>query len=350
MPSQILDAGPVHVPRCHGHGHCMADPGKPSRPGFRPSDGPGRQYCEHHRKATDATPVAKGLQLWSPLPHRPMRGRACPVVRLLEVDGKLIDLHRREAGDRNIKPVEHQELRTALATRWLTARGPSPRSPRSCCRREARRASWLPIGRASAIAGMVFSPRDFAASRRPCPAMSRPVSSVRTGDVKPNSLMLAAIWPICFLECVRALRGFARKSESRTRMTSWSGRSNWRAGRGRARRSRRDGTRECDLSRFWDAMGRSPKKREERPTTSRAGQLQTVRSAAQNSSVTPRRGPQTQFRVEKFVLVVPLGIPANSRAPMKLHPVQSPVCHQLRIMHKVEKQLQRASSPLTSIL
>ena len=57
------------------------------------------------------------------------------------------------------------------------------------------------------MAGILLRPRSFAASSRPCPASSIEFSSISTGTVKPQATMLSAIWRICFLECVRALRG-----------------------------------------------------------------------------------------------------------------------------------------------
>ncbi len=58
------------------------------------------------------------------------------------------------------------------------------------------------------MAGTVGRARDFAASRRACPAMSMPCSSTITGATKPNASTLAAIFLICFLLWVRQFLGF----------------------------------------------------------------------------------------------------------------------------------------------
>jgi hypothetical protein len=52
----------------------------------------------------------------------------------------------------------------------------------------------------SRMVGTAVSPSSLAASTRPCPAMISPASSIRTGFVKPNRLMLLAICRICFFE------------------------------------------------------------------------------------------------------------------------------------------------------
>ena len=49
-------------------------------------------------------------------------------------------------------------------------------------------------------------PSNFAASSRPCPAITLPFSSTKIGLVKPNARMLSAICRICRLLWVRGLR------------------------------------------------------------------------------------------------------------------------------------------------
>ena len=57
------------------------------------------------------------------------------------------------------------------------------------------------------IAGTSLRSRSIAAARRPCPNRIVLLSSTTMGTTKPKTRMLSAIWRICFLECVRALRG-----------------------------------------------------------------------------------------------------------------------------------------------
>src|SRR6266568_6240951 len=64
------------------------------------------------------------------------------------------------------------------------------------------------------MVGTFDKPTSLAASTRPCPAMMLFSLSIRTGWVNPNSLMLAAIWRICRLECVRAFRAYGRSAST----------------------------------------------------------------------------------------------------------------------------------------
>ena len=56
---------------------------------------------------------------------------------------------------------------------------------------------------------------SFAASTRPWPARMCLSSSISTDLVKPNVLMLSAIWRTCLREWVRALRGHGRSGYPR---------------------------------------------------------------------------------------------------------------------------------------
>ena len=60
------------------------------------------------------------------------------------------------------------------------------------------------------MVGTAFQPSSFAASTRPWPAMISPSSEISTGLVNPNRSIEAAICLTCFLEWVRALRGYGR--------------------------------------------------------------------------------------------------------------------------------------------
>ena len=65
---------------------------------------------------------------------------------------------------------------------------------------------WAEVRCSSTITGASSSPKRFAASRRPCPAMMTPSSPTRMGLTKPNSAIEAAICAICQSGCVLGLR------------------------------------------------------------------------------------------------------------------------------------------------
>ena len=69
---------------------------------------------------------------------------------------------------------------------------------------------------------MDSSPSSIAARTRPWPARILPRSSVRTGLVNPNTLMLPASCLTCFLEWVRALPGQGLKDVG-ARCSIWWG-------------------------------------------------------------------------------------------------------------------------------